>query len=357
MVQAATVCNTKKDFLHRQTRNWLVQQMRTGKLAPGAKLPGERALATALKISRGTARNALQQLEDEGMIERIPSRGAFIKQEETMRAMRIALVFPEAGISREYLEYAGWLNSIETQRGLFEGGIKFNSELSFVHCLETDNPKKYSKRLAKDFDGAVFLSHQLNDLREELKKAKFPFIIIGDEKVKPSVIYNRHKICEEAAQYLLDCGCHDAKILLGAADSPSLSEKQQAMEKVFNQKTEVLTLGQDEEKAYEKLKSLLPDDKALLPDSFFCTTPVVSFALLRLANERNWNIPSDFMVMGYANDMKIRPTTPLLTHVKVPYYEMGKAACKLLADKILNNKNIPDITMVSAELIKSKSTK
>jgi DNA-binding LacI/PurR family transcriptional regulator len=356
MAQASTVCNSKKDFLHRQTRDWLIQQMRTGKLKPGSKLPGERALATSLKISRGTARNALQQLENEGIIERIPSRGAFIRQEERMRAMKIALVFPEAGISREYLEYAGWLTSIETQRGLLEGGIEFNSELSFMHCLETDDPEKYAERLKKDFDGAVFLSWQLNELREELNKVKFPFILIGDEKGHPSVLYDRGQICEDAAQYLWDCGCRNAQILLGAEDSPSLPEKQEAVEKIFHKNAEILILDVDEEKAYEKLKQLLSEDKSLLPDAFFCTTAVVSFALLRLANERNWNIPDDFMVMGYANDMKIRPTTPLLTYARVPYYEMGKTACKLLANKILNNKEIPDYTVVPAELIIGKST-
>jgi DNA-binding LacI/PurR family transcriptional regulator len=350
------VCSKNQDFLYRQTRDWLVRQMRTGKLKPGSKLPGERALADLLKISRGTARNALQGLEEEGLIERIPSRGAFIRQEERMRAMKIALVFPEAGISREYLEYAGWLNSIETQRGLLEGGIEFNSELSFVHCSETSVPEKYAERLTKDFDGVVFLSWQLNELREELSRHKFPFIVIGEEKAQPCIIYDRSQICQTAARYLWDCGCQSASILLGAEDSPSLPEKQKAVEKFFHKKTELLILDQDEEKAYEKLKKLLPEDSSLLPDAFFCTTAVTSFALLRLSNERSWKIPDDFMIMGYANDMKIRPTTPLLTYVRVPYYEMGKIACKLLADRILNNKEIPNITVVPAELITGKTT-
>jgi DNA-binding LacI/PurR family transcriptional regulator len=76
-----------------------------------------------------------------------------------------------------------------------------------------------------------------------------------------------------------------------------------------------------------------------------------------LANERNWVIPDDFMIMGYANDMKVRPTTPILTYVRIPYYEMGKAGCELLADKILNNIEIPKTTVISAELIIGKSTK
>ena len=351
------VCSKNQDFLYRQTRDWLVREMRTGKLKPGSKLPGERALADLLKISRGTARVALQGLENEGLIERIPSRGAFIRQEENMRAMKIALVFPEAGISREYLKYAAWLNSIEIQRGLFEGGIEFNSELSFVHCSETNAPEKYAERLTKDFDGVVFLSWQLNELREELSRQKFPFIVIGKERAQPCVIYDRKQICTDAAKYLYGCGCRDVQILLGSADSPSLPEKQEAIEKIFLKKTDVLVLDHDEEKAYDILKDLLPKDSSLLPDAFFCTTAVVSFALLRLANERNWRIPDDFMIMGYANDMKIRPTTPLLTYARVPYYEMGKIASKILADKILNNKEIPNTTIVPAGLIIGESTK
>ncbi len=363
MVQATTICNTKKDFLHRQTRDWLIRQMRTGKLKPGSKLPGERALAEQLKISRGTARNALQQLEEEGLIERIPSRGAFIRQEK--RAIRLALVFPEASISRECLHYANWMASYEMQNGLIEAGVEFNSELSFVHCRENDACELIAQRLSKDFDGAVFTSWQLRDLKIELKKSNFPFLSMGGEDDRPTVVYNRTEMCLKAARYIWDCGCRSVILLSSEATSISLPEKEQAVSQVFKSKSNFkvinvapkrLALEHEEDVIYENLKNAIPNDRAILPDAFFCTTPVVSFALLRLANERQWNIPKDFMVMGYANDMKIRPTTPLLTHVHIPYYEIGKTSCRLLANKILNNMNIPESTIVPAELIIGQST-
>jgi DNA-binding LacI/PurR family transcriptional regulator len=159
------------------------------------------------------------------------------------------------------------------------------------------------------------------------------------------------------SSYLWNCGCRRITLLPGSANSPSLPEKRQAAEKIFGRDVEVLALEPDEEQAYKKLNSLLPEDKALLPDAFFCTTQVTSFALLRLANERNWVVPDDFMIMGYSNDMKMRPTIPMLTYVRIPYYEMGKTACRLLADKILNDIQIPEETIIPAELIIGETTK
>lgn len=352
-----TVCSDNKGFLYRQTRDWLVRQMRTGKLKPGSKLPGERVLANSLRISRCTARTALQGLEKEGFIERIPSKGAFIKAKGETRQIRLALVFPEAEISRDYLSYSNWLSSFEKQRGLMEGGVEFNSELSFVYCNENSDPKKYTERLTRDFDGAVFLGSQLNNLKQELMRLELPCVIVGEEGLLPCIMYNRSSICEKVNRYLWDRGCRSIKLLSCMKNSQSLPEKLEMTEKVFGKKIEVLVLETDEEKAYEKLKSLLPEDKTLLPDAFFCITQVASFVLLRLANERGWAIPDDFMVMGYSNDMKIRPTTPMLTYVKIPYYEMGITACRLLAAKILNNIEIPERTIIPAELIVGKTTK
>ena len=264
-----TICAENKGFLYRQTRNWLMQQMRTGKLKPGSKLPGERTLAESLKISRRTVRTALEGLEKEGFVERIPACGAFIKRQGETRQIKLALIFPEAEISQNYLFYSDWLSSVEKQRGLIEGGVGFNTELSFVYCNQANDPKKYAERLTIDFDGAVFLSQQLNDLKQELGKLKLPFITIGETDSHPHITYNRTQICEEVSNYLWDCGCRSIKLLPGSIDSPSLPEKRRVTTKIFGKNVEVIALDHDERKAYEKLKSLLPEDKTLLPDAFF----------------------------------------------------------------------------------------
>lgn len=56
----------------------LVERVRRGLYPPGTRLPGERALATELGISRSTLRQALNRLSEAGLLMRSSQRGWFI---------------------------------------------------------------------------------------------------------------------------------------------------------------------------------------------------------------------------------------------------------------------------------------
>ena len=66
--------------LHHQVRNDLSEQLRSQRWRPGAALPGEFELCRHYGVSRGTIRHALQELRREGLIERHPGRGSFLRQ-------------------------------------------------------------------------------------------------------------------------------------------------------------------------------------------------------------------------------------------------------------------------------------
>jgi DNA-binding LacI/PurR family transcriptional regulator len=68
-------------------------------------------------------------------------------------------------------------------------------------------------------------------------------------------------------------------------------------------------------------------------------------------------IPDDFMLMGYGNNVRLSPMVSRLTHVELPYYEMGQAGCKALIDKILYGKDIPSVQKLDAKLIIGKTTR
>jgi DNA-binding GntR family transcriptional regulator len=61
-----------------QIRDHLASRIEGGELRARAKLPSERALSEAFSITRMTARQALLQLEAEGLIHRLDRRGWFV---------------------------------------------------------------------------------------------------------------------------------------------------------------------------------------------------------------------------------------------------------------------------------------
>ncbi len=77
--------------LYQQLYTILRSQIEFGQLKAGDLLPTEEKLTVIYSISRVTARKALQQLTDEGLLVRKPGKGTFVnipKTEEPMRTLR-----------------------------------------------------------------------------------------------------------------------------------------------------------------------------------------------------------------------------------------------------------------------------
>lgn len=53
--------------------------IREGRLRPGDRIPAEREIASRLKVSRATVRDALRELELRGMVSRRPGRGTVVE--------------------------------------------------------------------------------------------------------------------------------------------------------------------------------------------------------------------------------------------------------------------------------------
>ena len=69
-------------FYH-QLKQILISDIRTRKLQPGDRMPGDHELCSAYDVSRTVVRQALSELEVEGVIERVKGRGTFVAQEKT----------------------------------------------------------------------------------------------------------------------------------------------------------------------------------------------------------------------------------------------------------------------------------
>jgi GntR family transcriptional regulator, histidine utilization repressor len=61
-------------------KQFLEQQMASGKLSSGAKIPTEQSLADSFSVSRMTARRAVQELAGAGMLTRTAGSGTFVAE-------------------------------------------------------------------------------------------------------------------------------------------------------------------------------------------------------------------------------------------------------------------------------------
>jgi GntR family transcriptional regulator len=66
-----------------QLKQILLTDLRERELAPGDRLPGDHELCATYQVSRTVVRQALAELETEGVVERVKGRGTFVAQRKT----------------------------------------------------------------------------------------------------------------------------------------------------------------------------------------------------------------------------------------------------------------------------------
>src|SRR5260221_9353085 len=75
--------------LSRRLFEQLASEIRSGRLAPGARLPTEQALTRAARVSRTVVREAVAALRAEGLVITRQGVGAFVSAEPTRAPFRI----------------------------------------------------------------------------------------------------------------------------------------------------------------------------------------------------------------------------------------------------------------------------
>lgn len=68
-----------------QIRDWLVDQILTGKLAPGDRIPSVRELAADIEVNRNTVMRSYALMEQEGIIDNRRGIGFFVSNQARQR--------------------------------------------------------------------------------------------------------------------------------------------------------------------------------------------------------------------------------------------------------------------------------
>lgn len=99
------------------------------------------------------------------------------------------------------------------------------------------------------------------------------------------------------------------------------------------------------------------------PDAIFCMNDPTAIAAMSVIQDRKLHIPKDVAVLGFSNDNSSALTSPPLTTVSQPTFEIGREAAKLIMQEIKSNeKNEPvaankRTVVLKAQLIIRESTK
>ena len=86
-------------------------------------------------------------------------------------------------------------------------------------------------------------------------------------------------------------------------------------------------------------------------DAIFCTNDDLAIGVLRACQAANINIPQRIAIVGFHGLEIGQITTPRLTSIKTPRYEVGKQATELLLQRVQGHETVSQVILETHFLI------
>lgn len=367
---------TNKHILNARLR----EHLRQHGFRPGDQLPGERELAAALGVGRTTLRPILDALEGEGVLERKPQAGTFLRAlpQPHAQSAQVTLIAP-FGATREPVRETDplWLHRVVSafERVALPAGAQLHIVDQSPYVANPCSLKEMARTAAAAGARAVVCFHPLGT-REKISCA---LALLHDAGAQPIIISARtypglaNQVYFDsswgayiATRHLLQLGHRR----IGFAGAPGGHEWVRERIAGYNQaldaaeiepavrwiwqpdNSERLALPQDGARA---LKHWLALPKSQRPTAIVAANDVVALGLLEVARQRHLTVPGDLSLVGFDND----PGTLLagLTTIERPTEALGEAAARVTLERLAAGPEAAAVThRLRPVLIERKTT-
>lgn len=92
-----------------------------------------------------------------------------------------------------------------------------------------------------------------------------------------------------------------------------------------------------------------------LPTAFVCYNDDTAIGVISALNKRDFNVPTDFSVIGFDDVQFAGNMTPALTTIRQPRVKIGELAMNMLLDRIDNKQTEPKKTLLHGDLVVRES--
>jgi DNA-binding LacI/PurR family transcriptional regulator len=319
----------------------LRKQIGEGDYRPGQLIGSEHELARTRTISRMTVRRASELLIHEGLIERRPGKGLFVK------ASQMAL--------RQVQVIAGnlaWEPCLKVSQGVQTAGrpLGIRAQLYDAHG-DVDLDLEMIRQLpSSDMCGAIIISFHSSALNEsiyQLKAEGFPFVLV-DQRLHDidvdSVMADNYSGGMQAAQLLLRHG-HRRIGFLGDLNANTTQDRLAGMRDAIGDagiafdRSLVTELPRDTDRLGDWSATVEQRTRDVMsrphpPTALFCSCDAVARSAFRSLNAMGLSIPDDVSVVGFDDDPLAGWLSPALSTIRQPFLEMGNAAVELLCKRM-----------------------
>ncbi len=294
-----------------------------------------RVISHSPKISQATSEKVLKYMKELGYYPNAIARSLASK-----KTGAIGVIMPTT--SQDVL-----LNPFfpEALRGIANGASKAGYDL----LLSTNAEKGEELQVIKNFirgskvDGIILMSSKVNDeCIEYLCSLDFPFSLIGSPHGNGELINHvdndNYMAAYELTRYLSNKGKRKIAMIAGNESLIFTQKRVEGYKKALSEsnipfKEELLFTGSFDEKTGYEYGSIIAEMECR-PDAVIVTDDLVAFAVVKIFESLNVDIPKDIAVASFNNSTLARYANTPITSVDVNAAELGRQSMGLLVEAI-----------------------
>ncbi len=347
--------------LYKQVEQYVRQLIVTKKLKPDDLIPSELQLAKHFGVSRITTRKALEGLCQQNMLYRIQGKGTFVSKESVSKAQsanRIGVVFPFTSTSlclqllegiEDVAKDKGYevvlknTNGVpEIERSIVEDIISENVlGLIILSCSNDNEMSEFYKHITETGPPIIFVDRYINNLDCDY------------------VVSDNFSGAYEATKYLLNNGHKNNAILIPPyRNATSVRDRiggyKSALEDYGIEVNQNLVLRDIGDGDVDSIREFL---QTIDTTAIFAINDHLTIDALKAIKDIKLNVPDDISVIGFDDINRLKFIDKAITLIKTPIYEMGKASCRIIIDKLNYKSNLKRQVVLPVELIIEDSVK
>lgn len=356
------MANFSNQPMYQRIKEDILRQIESHTLSPGDRIPTERQLMEQYDVSRITISKALNELKNEGIVERFPNRGTFVSQTNPLPSLVSEASEPRAPESAEpdnglLPEVACIIPSVTDlfSLSMINGVISAFPENDYIcHIFQSHNPQienyLMKRCLETNTAGIVLFPQDQPFFSNELlfmQLQKYPlvlldrylprldtsYVIADNQKAGALCIKHLHELGHQRFAFVTSSG-HDTfsikyriEGIYSAAEQLNIPESSVHIIEHF--------MYMEKGASYDELiKKLLKEEKVT---GFIAAESGVCAYLYDRFNALKINVPGSVSLVSFDKPLTEVKNPDFFTHINQSEYLMGKEAGMILRRRIEQN--------------------
>lgn len=322
--------------LHKTTQTGYINEVEQVSTIKDVANEAEVSVATVSRVinSNGyvneeTRKKVLQVIERLDYRPNAVARSLFKKQSKT-----IALIVPD--IKNPFFP--------EVARAIED--VMSSKEYTLILCNSDENvdkEKKYFEEMKQKYvDGVIIVTSTLTP--KYIEKNGIPIVALDrliDKKI-PSVSVDNYNGAREAVQYLKSIGCKKIAHVRGPKNVSNADERHRGYldeveKEAWFDPTLIINGNFNVKETTKVTKELLQKHPDI--DGIFAGNDYMAVGVVKAAEQLEKSIPDELSVIGFDGIELCQLTSPEITTMAQPIYEIGAVAAELLLDMIEGKNN------------------